>query len=295
MLRLAERGAVVVVAITSLISCGQEPSAPASSEAPEDAAPWTGIDFDGKALYSQSREELIIRDFFQDRRNGVFLDVGAATPIRNSNTAYLERHLDWSGIALDALPEYAESWKKRRPKSTYLNYLVTDHADSVEPFYRSELPGISAVEKPLVGPAGNPRSFEEIRVPTNTVTGILDEHEISKIDFMSIDIEGHEPAALRGFDIDRFQPELVCIEAKPANREFIRSYFAEHGYEQLEKYLELRHVELLLRAKNGSALGGASTRSFTRPAKTRPTVSTVFFLIFDVRARFSGISAINCC
>ncbi len=238
MLRLAERGAVVVVAITPLISCGQEPSAPVPSEAPADAAPWTGIDFDGKALYSQSLDELIIRDFFQDRRNGVFLDVGAATPIRNSNTAYLERHLGWSGIALDALPEYAESWKKRRPKSTYLNYLVTDHADSVEAFYRSELPGISAVEKPLVGPAGNPRSFEEIQVSTNTLTRILDEHEISKIDFMSIDIEGHEPAALRGFDVDRFQPELVCIEAKPVNREFIRSYFAEHGYEQLEKYLE---------------------------------------------------------
>lgn len=55
---------------------------------------------------------------------------------------------------------------------------------------------------------------------------------------MSMDVEGHEPPALRGFDIDRFQPELVCIEAKPANREFIRSYFAKHGYEQLEKYLE---------------------------------------------------------
>jgi FkbM family methyltransferase len=199
---------------------------------------WTGVDLSGKALYSQSREELVIRDYFRDRRGGVFLDVGAATPIRNSNTAYLEKHLEWSGIAVDALPEYADSWKKRRPRSTYLNYLVTDHAETVEPFYRSELPGISAVEKPLTGPAGNPRKFEKIQVPTNTLTNILDEHQIPKIDFLTIDIEGHEPAALRGFDIDRFQPELVCIEAKPDNREFIKSYFSEHGYLWLEKYLE---------------------------------------------------------
>ena len=31
-----------------------------------------------KTLYSQHDEELIIRDFFQDRREGFFLDVGCA-------------------------------------------------------------------------------------------------------------------------------------------------------------------------------------------------------------------------
>ena len=239
---------VLVATLAKIISCGPDPSISAVSES-EEPVSWTGLDLSGKglrvqilpprkALYSQSYEELLIRDFFQDRRNGVFLDVGAATPIRNSNTAYLEKHLNWSGIAVDALPEYAESWKKRRPNSIYLNYLVTDHPGSVEPFYRSELPGISGVEKRLTGPAGKSRSFEEIQVTTNTLTQILDEQGIQRIHFMSMDIEGHEPAALRGFDIDRWQPELVCIEAKPKNREFIRSYFADHGYDQLEKYLE---------------------------------------------------------
>ena len=46
-----------------------------------------------KKLYSQFDEELIIRDFFQDRRGGFFLDVGAAWPLRNNNTYYLEKHL----------------------------------------------------------------------------------------------------------------------------------------------------------------------------------------------------------
>ncbi len=53
-----------------------------------------------------------------------------------------------------------------------------------------------------------------------------------------MDIEGAEPLALRGFDVNRFEPELICIEAKPPNREMIRKYFADHGYEQIEKYLE---------------------------------------------------------
>jgi len=52
-----------------------------------------------------------------------------------------------------------------------------------------------------------------------------------------MDIEGSEPAALRGFDIERFKPELVCIEASKSIRTEIQAYFAAHGYERIDKYL----------------------------------------------------------
>ncbi len=198
----------------------------------------TGVDLEGDPLYSQHKEELIIRDFFQDRRDGFFLDVGCATPVRDSNTYYLEKHLGWSGIGVDGLPEYQRTWELRRPKSKFFNYMVTDHADTLEPFYRSELPGISSLKKPEKGPGGKPRAFEEIQVPTITLTRLLEENQVSKIDLLSIDVEGAEPLALAGFDIDRFRPELAVIEAKPANREPIRKFFIDHGYQQLERYLE---------------------------------------------------------
>jgi len=51
----------------------------------------------GDALYSQDAEETLIRAFFEDRRNGVFLDVGAGDPVKNSTTYYLENHLGWRG------------------------------------------------------------------------------------------------------------------------------------------------------------------------------------------------------
>ncbi len=37
-------------------------------------------------LYSQFDEELIIRDFFEDRRGGFFVDVGAWLPHKSSTT-----------------------------------------------------------------------------------------------------------------------------------------------------------------------------------------------------------------
>ena len=136
------------------------------------------------------------------------------------------------------MPDYEERWKRRRPKSKFFNYLVTDHDDSVEPFYRSELPGISSIRKPLKGPAGVDLTFDEIQVATITLTRLLEQNGVAKIDFLSMDIEGAEPLALAGFDIERFRPELACIEAKPVNQEPILKYFADHGYEWIERYFQ---------------------------------------------------------
>ena len=40
------------------------------------------------------------------------------------------------------------------------------------------------------------------------------------------------------FDIDRFKPELFCIEAKPRYRKKIIEHLEAHGYARLERYAE---------------------------------------------------------
>jgi hypothetical protein len=54
-----------------------------------------------------------------------------------------------------------------------------------------------------------------------------------------MDIELAEPSALRGFDIDRYRPRLVCIEAHPDVRQFILDYFHRAGYVVVGKYLRV--------------------------------------------------------
>jgi len=191
-----------------------------------------------KKLYSQQKEELVIRDFFQDQRGGFFLDVGCGHPIQASNTYYLEKHLGWTGFGVDALPEMADKWRRKRPKSRFFNFIVTDHADTVDSFYRAESWDISSVQKPETGPAQRRIASEKLMVPTTTLTKLLERNQIARIDLLSMDIEGHEPEALSGFELARFQPKLACIEAKPSNRAWLADYFKMHGYEQLERYLK---------------------------------------------------------
>ena len=52
-----------------------------------------------------------------------------------------------------------------------------------------------------------------------------------------MDIELHEPQALAGFDLKRFRPQLVCIEAHPEVRQAILDYFTVGGYVVVGKYL----------------------------------------------------------
>ncbi|MBW2267699.1 MAG: FkbM family methyltransferase [Deltaproteobacteria bacterium] len=191
----------------------------------------------GEPLYSQNKEELIVRHFFGDRRDGVYLDVGAFHWRRWSTTYYLEEHLGWSGVAVDALPEVAEGWRRNRPGAQFFQYIVTDHSGSIETLYGAG--GLSSIhEDHLESYAGEKIETQRFQVPTITLDELLELAGVEHIDFLSMDIEQAEPLALAGFDIERFRPALVCIEATESIRKEIAAYFARHGYERIDAYLE---------------------------------------------------------
>ena len=192
------------------------------------------VDRMGAPRYSKRGEELIIRDWFDDRRGGFFVDVGASHYQVNSNTYYLEKELGWRGIAIDALAEYERGYSKHRPATRYFTFFVSDKSDERAAFF------VSTANKRLS--SGLPKlarrwEHEEIEVPTITLNDLLDHAGVTRFDLLSMDIEMWEPQALAGFDIERFSPELVCIEAHHAVRDAIATYFANHGYERIEKYV----------------------------------------------------------
>ena len=59
-----------------------------------------------------------------------------------------------------------------------------------------------------------------------------------------MDIEGHEPEALEGFDIERFRPELLVIEGKSGR---VTRYLNRHGYHEILRYRAYDHVNRYFR------------------------------------------------
>ncbi|MDQ3347504.1 MAG: FkbM family methyltransferase [Acidobacteriota bacterium] len=193
--------------------------------------------FDLGERSSRNFEELIVRDVFNDRRGVTFLDVGANHYKDESNTYYLETALGWSGLAIDALDEFGADYKVHRPRTRFVAMFASDVADQKVQFFVAPNSLVSSVSEEFTKREGSPGSART--VPTTTLNAVLDQARIGRVDFMSMDIELAEPKALAGFDIDRFKPELVCIEAHLEVRQQILDYFARHGYVALGKYLRI--------------------------------------------------------
>lgn len=187
----------------------------------------------GPASNSQHAEEWIIRDFFQDQRDGVFVDVGANDYRRFSNTYYLETALGWSGVAIEPQAKFAEGYRRHRPKTTFVPLFVSDVSNQQTTLY--------VTGDDLVASAS--REFTEVFGPvtptpatTTTLDDVLDRLKVTHIDFLSMDIELAEPQALAGFSIERFRPRLVAVEAHPPIRQHLLDYFTAHDYSLVGKY-----------------------------------------------------------
>lgn len=232
----------MVLAVVVAAGCGGETSdAPPAPTAVEqaDGAPAEPASASLADQKVYSRQDGIIRDFFGDRRDGVFVDIGCYHWRDGNNTLFLEERLGWTGIAVDAQAHLAAGYAEHRPGTRFFHYLVGERSGETGTLYVAGPLSSTKAEHldkypGLEGQRG--RAFE---VATITMDDLLDQAGIEKVDFLNLDIEEAEPAALRGFDIQRFRPELVCVEASTeAVRAFLTSYFAENGYERIDAYLE---------------------------------------------------------
>jgi FkbM family methyltransferase len=227
---------LITVTITAVALSLHRPPPPVSAE-----ITWLAQTY-GPHRQSQYYEEWIARDFFHDRRGGVFVDVGAADPKLLSNTWYLEHGLGWSGLAVDAQAEYGGGYATARPRTRFRPFFVADRSSERAKLYLNDTPIVASSEPTFTGRWGAVRDVRE--VPTITLDDMLDAERVAAIDFLSIDIELAEPQALAGFSINRFKPRLVCIEAHPEVRQRILDYFAANGYVIVGKYLPVDRENL---------------------------------------------------
>ncbi len=230
-------GAAVEENGASRVASAMPAAGPRATPTPD---PWLDemVDWYYPAKNSEQWEELFVRDFFRDRRRGFFLDVGCSEYRTASTTYYLDRHLGWRGLAIDALPDYAADYARFRPRSRYLQFYVGDKSDEEVAFYRvrGALRKSTSSKLAVAWAAHDRLTSEETHVHTITLDDLLARERVERIDFLSMDIELAEPAALAGFDIERYRPALALVEMHPPVRAQIEGYFARHGYVAIEEY-----------------------------------------------------------
>jgi FkbM family methyltransferase len=141
------------------------------------------------------------------------------------------------------LREFEADYRKYRPRTHFFALFVSDvSGNQAELFVSDRVNERSSANRESAGLQGG--NISEVTVPTMTLTDLLNQQGVSHIDLLSIDIELSEPKALAGFDIEKFRPRLVCIEAHPQVRQQILDYFARHRYVLLGKYLRADTLNL---------------------------------------------------
>lgn len=167
----------------------------------------------------------LVREFFQSRR-GYFVDVGANDPTDWSQSFHLER-LGWDGVLVEPQPDLAEALRRSRKASVHA--VACSSPDNAGRSMTLRLAGAYSTLNPALRVA-DADVAGTIEVPVRTLNEVLIEARApSPIDFLSIDVEGHERDVLRGFDFARWRPRLILIEDHVLDRRLHRDLVAR-GY-----------------------------------------------------------------
>ena len=157
-------------------------------------------------------EDTVVLNYFKDKKDGFYVDVGCYHPVHRNNT-YLLHMQNWSGINIDTSQFSIDLFNFMRPKDLNYNYAISDKNENIKLFYQKELSQLSTTEKGQAESVfqGN---IKEKYIQAITLDEIMskDKYNNSKIDFLDIDVEGADLKVLKGLSFDKFKPELVCAE-----------------------------------------------------------------------------------
>jgi len=185
--------------------------------------------------YSQIGQDLKVIEFYNNKKNGFFIEIGASNGIELSNTYLLETQYDWKGICCEPVPGKFEQLKKNRPNSICIKEAVYNQSGNICTFdiahHYDLLSGISEnidAHKHLVD-----KNKTSIQVQTISLLDVLkNANAPSFIEYMSLDTEGSEFEIIKNFDFEKYTFGLIDIEhnyIEPRRTE-IRNLLLSKGY-----------------------------------------------------------------
>lgn len=191
------------------------------------------------SFMSQAGQDAVVDQVMKFKRGGTFVDVGGYDGLTGSNTYFLETQRGWTGALVEPVP--AQMAKAKAVRTCECLEVAVAASEGEADFIEitegyTQMSGLAETyDANLLGKVREDTRHKEntVRVKTMTLSGILRETGIVNPDFLSLDIEGGEIAALQAFPFADHDIKIWSIENNTGTPE-IKKIMDENGYDLIE-------------------------------------------------------------
>jgi FkbM family methyltransferase len=195
---------------------------------------------------SQFGEDKFLYNLFEKNYVGKYLDVGCFHPTKHNNTSLFYKN-GWQGINIDLNPLTIDLFNFMRPNDININTAVSSEESEKTLFFLSEnntQNTLSENQLLFLKKHHNLRDEEIIKkkIQTRRLDKILEENNFDNIDFMNLDVEGHELEVLKTINFKKTKLKYICIEMinhnnlSIKNSDQILDLLETNKFEQLKKF-----------------------------------------------------------
>lgn len=189
--------------------------------------------------FSQTGEDVILRNYFKGKENGFYVDIGAFHPVIVSNTNFFYTYKNWRGLNVDACPGSMELFKKLRPRDINLEIAVSENDDFQTYYFIDKTSTMNTFSKNfLIENNLLNKVTKEIKIKTQTLENLLENNlpKSTQIDFLTLDAEGYDLNILKSNNWNKYRPEIIIVETdlKKIEKVYdsnIVKYVISNGYE----------------------------------------------------------------
>lgn len=188
-------------------------------------------------IYSIDGEEMYLRALFSEKKYGIYVDIGANHPFRFSNTFWAYSK-GWRGINIEPDICNYELLNKIKNKDININCGISDKEAGMD-YYMFKT---SALNTFCYDEINDKSEIVNVRkVPMRRLDSILEEYNISDIDFMDIDVEGMELQVLNSIDWSKVRINYILVEQRRMSlidvvKSPVCKSLADQGYVPMSKY-----------------------------------------------------------
>jgi|TARA_B110000914_G_scaffold205432_1_gene200564 FkbM family methyltransferase len=165
---------------------------------------------------SQFGEDKKISKLFNKNFKGTYVDLGCFHPVRVNNTFQFYKK-GWNGLNIDLNPLTIDLFNFARPTDTNICAAISNKKVKKKLYFLGDLDPKNTLDLNHKNWLGkhfniNKKDFKIKNVKTITLSEILNKNKFYNIDFLNIDIEGHELEVLRSVNFKKFNIKVICVE-----------------------------------------------------------------------------------